>query len=411
MRVLILTSLYPDEALTETTSAVHDLARFWTKENEVICFKEEWFCVSFKKNKSSFKRETLLKQIGYLRGYAHCEKDGVNIFRFTNISNPFSKYNIKFFRKAFSRIMAYKMNKVLDRLQYKPDVVIAHMPVETIVDYIGYLKIECPRIAVMHSTDLNQLDVNLINKCIVESKIQLLNREFDAIFARSNIIYERLCKIEKLKNVQTAIISSGVKKNMLFTPKQFDWINKKIKLLYVGTLIPRKGVEIIIHSLAELRDQFDFELKIIGDGIEHDKINELIRYLKMDDCARMYGKIPHSEVYQYMSDADIFIMPSKQETFGLVYLEAMANGCITIGSKNEGIDGIIINGKNGFLVNALDKDDLIKCLHKLFVMPIDELKQISNDAKETADRYTLEERSKIYFENICRYVHTAGEVL
>ena len=50
-----------------------------------------------------------------------------------------------------------------------------------------------------------------------------------------------------------------------------------------------------------------------------------------------------------MKDADVFIMLSKPETYGLVYVEAMANGCITVASRGEGFDGIIENGKNGFL--------------------------------------------------------------
>ena len=51
-------------------------------------------------------------------------------------------------------------------------------------------------------------------------------------------------------------------------------------------------------------------------------------------------------------------MISKEETFGLVYLEAMSMGCITIASKNEGMEGIIIDGENGFLCTAGDDDEL-----------------------------------------------------
>ena len=63
-----------------------------------------------------------------------------------------------------------------------------------------------------------------------------------------------------------------------------------------------------------------------------------------------------------MQMSECFIMVSKNETFGLVYLEAMLQGCIVVASKNEGIDGIIIHGENGFLCNAGDVNELTKNL-------------------------------------------------
>ena len=55
------------------------------------------------------------------------------------------------------------------------------------------------------------------------------------------------------------------------------------------------------------------------------------------------------EVIRQMDNHDVFVMISRNETFGLVYLEAMARGCITIASRNEGFDGVIEHGVNGFL--------------------------------------------------------------
>ena len=59
---------------------------------------------------------------------------------------------------------------------------------------------------------------------------------------------------------------------------------------------------------------------------------------------------------------DVFIMISKNETFGLVYLEAMAVGCITIASRQEGFDGIIKHGYNGFLCEAGNQEELEKLI-------------------------------------------------
>ena len=56
-----------------------------------------------------------------------------------------------------------------------------------------------------------------------------------------------------------------------------------------------------------------------------------------------------------MRESDIFILPSRNETFGMVYMEAMASGCITVCSKNDGVDGIIRDGINGFLCEDIEE--------------------------------------------------------
>ena len=114
--------------------------------------------------------------------------------------------------------------------------------------------------------------------------------------------------------------------------------------------------------------------------------------------------VPREEVYDYMEQADIFAMPSRPETFGLAYLEAMINGCIAIGSKNEGIDGIIVNGKNGFLVNALDEDDLAQCFQRIFDLDEEEIQAVSDNARQTAEQYTQEERADIYLKQVLAVV-------
>jgi glycosyltransferase involved in cell wall biosynthesis len=71
------------------------------------------------------------------------------------------------------------------------------------------------------------------------------------------------------------------------------------------------------------------------------------------------GKLPHSEVIKYMSSkCDVFSLPSWQEGFGIVYIEAMNNGIPVIGIKGQGIEDVIEDRKNGFLVEPKDVDDL-----------------------------------------------------
>ena len=93
-------------------------------------------------------------------------------------------------------------------------------------------------------------------------------------------------------------------------------------------------------------------------------------------------------------------MISDNETFGLVYLEAMALGCVTIASKGGGIDGIIIDGENGFLCNPGDANDLSRIIDKLRKYDKEELRLISEKAVHTAKMYTDEKVAETYLNAI-----------
>ena len=94
-----------------------------------------------------------------------------------------------------------------------------------------------------------------------------------------------------------------------------------------------------------------YSLTIVGDGSDKKLLMELAKNKKLEKVI-FKGKLPHSSVIDEMRKADCFIMISENEVFGLVYLEAMSQGCITIASKGEGIDGIIQDKKNGFFMQS-----------------------------------------------------------
>ncbi|MBE6754199.1 MAG: glycosyltransferase, partial [Ruminococcaceae bacterium] len=83
--------------------------------------------------------------------------------------------------------------------------------------------------------------------------------------------------------------------------------------------------------------------------------------------------MPREDVIKYMHESDCFVMPSYNETFGIVYVEAMASGCYTIGSRGEGIDGIITDGHNGALVESGSVSSLTEALEHYFRLTPEEL--------------------------------------
>jgi glycosyltransferase involved in cell wall biosynthesis len=90
-----------------------------------------------------------------------------------------------------------------------------------------------------------------------------------------------------------------------------------------------------------------------------------------------------------MGKADCFAMASSPETFGLTYLEAMACGCYTIGSKGEGIDGVLVDRENGVLVTPGSVEEMAAALELHFTEP-EAVKEMQRRGIETANRLTEE---------------------
>ena len=128
----------------------------------------------------------------------------------------------------------------------------------------------------------------------------------------------------------------------------------------------------VIEALARKSD-YKYELTVIGAGVQESEDRAFANELGVSVCFK--GKLPHETVIDEMRKAGCFVMVSENEVFGLVYLEAMAQGCITIASEKEGMEGIIIDGKNGFLAKAGDTDSLCEVL--------DHIRQLSEEKKQS----------------------------
>lgn len=159
--------------------------------------------------------------------------------------------------------------------------------------------------------------------------------------------------------------------------------NEVKKLLYVGTLRKTKNIHIIISALAKLPDPKRFTLDIVGSGSYLEPLKELSNNLNLESQISFYGKATRKEVFEIMSESDCLVMVSK-ETFGMVYIEAMSQGCIVVAAKNEGIDGIVINGQNGFLVEIDNIEELRNTLANISLLPSKKVSQISENSIKTA---------------------------
>jgi len=200
-------------------------------------------------------------------------------------------------------------------------------------------------------------------------------------------------------------ILSGINnENIISSEKLIKKINNPTKtIIVVSTLIPLKNVDTLIKAFAKFNKKYnDYTLKVVGDGPERDKLEKLVKHLNITENVYFTGQLDRSIVLELMEESDIFAMVSSPETFGLVYIEAMAKGCITIGSKGEGIDGVIKDGENGFLCMPKSVDELALTFEKIVNISYDDKMKIAQNAVNTAKSLSQESLSKKYIREITK---------
>jgi glycosyltransferase involved in cell wall biosynthesis len=147
--------------------------------------------------------------------------------------------------------------------------------------------------------------------------------------------------------------------------------NDVVLLLSVGYLEERKGHAYVLRALKELRQKgYNLYYKIVGDGSQKRALETLTRELGLDDVVSFEGYKSHSEVWPYFAECDIFVLPSWDEAFGIVYIEALALGKPVIGCEGEGgPEDLKALGDCIELVKPRDVGSLVSALQRLIENP------------------------------------------
>jgi len=144
-------------------------------------------------------------------------------------------------------------------------------------------------------------------------------------------------------------------------------ISQNKVILYVGRFTYEKGVSHLIHALPKISSNYpNTVLVLIGSGPLLKYYYKLAKQLGVLSQLRIVENIPHSELNSYYNAADIFVLPSYREPFGIVVAEAMACQLPVIASNKGGIPEIVKNGKSGILVPIKDSESITNAINILF---------------------------------------------
>ncbi len=149
-----------------------------------------------------------------------------------------------------------------------------------------------------------------------------------------------------------------------------------VRLITVGRLVPKKGVDVLLKALAQLKAQIPFQLWIVGDGPERERLENLAHALALGGQVVFWGWQSPEQVADLMAKSHIFVLASRTdpvtgETEGTptVLLEAQARGLPVISTLHADIPFIVRAGESGILVPENDAEALAEALETLLKHP------------------------------------------
>ena len=188
--------------------------------------------------------------------------------------------------------------------------------------------------------------------------------------------------------------------------------NPKAKIIiYVGVLIPRKGVHFLLDAFGKIiAEEWSAKLWIIGDSENRDYVEMLkgkVRRLSLGDRVIFSDSLPQPVLADLIAQAQVLVLPSVSEGLGRVIFEAMACGTPVIGSGIGGIRELIVDGENGFLIPSGDVDSLVDRLRWVLKDP-EKAYEMGKKAREFAEDFFS---AKDYVENYRKVIEVAGKRL
>lgn len=138
-------------------------------------------------------------------------------------------------------------------------------------------------------------------------------------------------------------------------------------LMHISNFRKVKKVEDLIYAFEKIAKKVPSKLVLIGDGPERHTIEELCRKLDVSNNISFLGKL--KETYRALSIADLFMLPSRTESFGLAALEAMASGVPVVSSNAGGLPEVNIEGYTGYLSDVGDVESLVENALKVLEDP------------------------------------------
>ncbi|MCL4376538.1 MAG: glycosyltransferase family 4 protein [Candidatus Parvarchaeota archaeon] len=245
-------------------------------------------------------------------------------------------------------------------------------------------------VATIHSTEYDRTAGKPWERIEKEEKALIDNA--DTIVTVSRRLKEELISLYHADEKKTSVIYNAINREKFNGIKRDS--NRKV-VLYVGRLSVQKGIDNLIKAFKIVSEKNDNALLyIIGEGPELSNLINLSINLDLSDKVIFLGRVPDAEMEMLYSIANVFVMPSVSEPFGIVALEAIASNVPTIVSSQSGVSEVI---RNTLTVDFWDTEQMADLI--LGLLDYSEAnKEITKNAYRELDNITWEKAAEKFIE-------------
>jgi len=315
-----------------------------------------------------------IKKLGYDISIIKISEEDKNDEVYEGINIHYVKYKNKFVHKLMLPLgIKFKLDLKATIETYDIDTAFIHFyPVafqNVIIDYLHESNIKV--IHYLHSRNIfKRIDEKhpLFRKIYLNPIYKKAYKKCDEIICVSELVKkDLLSKLPKYKNAH--VIYNGCSDMFINTqPPKFVNKTNNFNIITVGNMYSIKGYRYIIEALHKIKEELpniNFKWTIVGNGIEYNQNIKLINDYNLTKNVKIIKELNQPQLLEKLKNNDIFIMPSFYEALGIVYLEAMNVGLITIGCTNQGISEIF-DTKSMQFVDERNVTQIVLLLKNIF---------------------------------------------
>jgi L-malate glycosyltransferase len=263
--------------------------------------------------------------------------------------------------------------------------------------YMAKQILETHGITIPFVTTLHGTDITLVGKdASYEPVVTFSINQSDGVTAVSEDLRRETYASFKITNdievIPNFIDLEKFKKQKKEHFKKAICPNGEALVVHTSNFRKVKRVQDVVKVFANLHNEIPSKLLMIGDGPERTRAENMCRDLDINDAVRFLGKL--EAVEEVLSVADLFLMPSEKESFGLAALEAMACEVPVVSSDAGGLPELIVQGVTGFMSPVGDVEDMTK--HALFILDKHNLPKFKESALKRAQEFDISKILPLY---------------
>ena len=313
------------------------------------------------------------------------EMNGIKVYRAaTELGHP----NFLTWVLLFNHFLEKKMAEVSQSVEF--DVMHVHDWLAAFAGISFKRYLQKPMVLTVHSTEIGRAQgLHSADSFSIDGIEWWATYEADKVIACSQSMKNEICghfnlpwdKVDVIPNaIDATKYNSSVDRGSVRKRYGVGWGEKMI--LCVGRLVPQKGIEYFIRAIPSIASRYpEVKFIIVGEGWSRDFLEAEARSTRQRGKIRFTGFVSDKEVIDLMKSADVLIVPSVYEPFGIVALEGMATGVPVVASQVGGLSEVIEHDRTGLFVYPKSPESIAWGIHRILSDP-DHARWLTENAKD-----------------------------